>query len=174
MNKEKWIEDLYAENSERIYRIAKHLLAQYLGHAEDAQDVVQEVFLLASRSEEIMKHPKPAAWLAVTTKNVCSNFVRTAVRAGRKQDKAGRALAKKNVHSVHSYVEPSQDNTGVSDVMLTLKQSLTPEEYKLLEAYCIEQRSVEEIAGLMGLKPNAMRVKIWRLRQKTKKVFQEV
>lgn len=173
MNTDKWMEALYNANAKRIYRIAAYLLNNSLGHAADAADIVQEVFLLAARSD-IRNHPKPEAWLAATAKYVCSNYVRSQMRNARKQEKAGKALAKKNIHCIHSYTEPSIDNTGVSDVMLTLKQTLSAEEYELIEAYCIENRSVEEIARATGMSANHVRVKIYRIREKIKKNFPDV
>lgn len=71
MNMEKWIKDLYDANATRIYRIAVYLLRQSLGHSADALDVVQEVFLLAARSD-IRDHPKPEGWLVEATKMICS------------------------------------------------------------------------------------------------------
>ena len=174
MNTDKWLDSLYKANAKRIYRIAAYLLTDSVGHASDAQDVVQEVFLLASRSRKLRSHPKPEAWLASTAKYVCSNYVRTQVRIDRKRDKAGQAIAQKNIHSVHSYAEPSSDNTGVSDVMLSLKQTLDPEEYKIMHAYCVEKRSAAEIAAETGMSETHVRVKIHRIREKIRKFFPDV
>ena len=171
MSTDKWLNALYKANAKRIYRLAAYILYDRLGHTTDAQDVVQEVFLLAARSKKLRSHPKPEAWLMTTTKFVCSNYMRTQSRIDRKQEKAARAAAQKNVHCIHSYVEPSTDNTGVSDVMLSLKQTLSPEEYELVRAYCIEKRPAAEIAAETGMSESCIRVKIHRLREKIREFF---
>lgn len=174
MSTDKWLNALYKANARRIYRIAAYMLYDRLGHTTDAQDVVQEVFLLAARSKRLRSHPKPAAWLVTTTKFVCSNYIRTQSRIDRKHEKAAQAVARKNIHCVRSFVEPSTDNTDVSDVMLSLKQSLSPEDYELVKAYCIENRPVAEIAAETGMRESYIRVKIHRLREKIRKSFPDM
>jgi len=84
MRSEKWLKTLYDANYKSLYRLASHLLYASIGHTSDVQDVLQEVFLLAAR-EKIYQHPKPEAWLVITTKNLCANFVRSSRRQVRKQ-----------------------------------------------------------------------------------------
>lgn len=174
MSTDKWLNALYKANAKRIYRLAAYILYDSLGYTTDAQDVVQEVFLLASRSKKLRSHPKPEAWLITTTKLVCCNYMRTQSRIDRKHEKAARAAVRKNIHCVHSYVEPSTDNTGVSDVMLSLKQTLSPEEYELIKAYCIENRPAAEIAAETGMSEACIRVKIHRLRENIREFFPDV
>jgi len=174
MSTDKWLNALYKANARRIHRLAAYILYDRLGYTTDAQDVVQEVFLLAARSKKLRSHPKPEAWLMTTTKFVCSNYIRTQSRIDRKQEKVAQAAVRKNVHCVYSFVEPSTDSTGVSDVMLSLKQTLSPEEYELVRAYCIEKRPASEIAAETGMSETYIRVKIHRLREKIREFFPDV
>lgn len=167
MNKERWFQELYEANYERIFRVASNLLYQYAGRTEDVQDVVQEVFLLAARMD-ISGHPKPAAWLVSTAKNICSNFRRTENRVERRRSKAASETLKKCAYRQGGYIEPSEDDTQLTDLNLSIAQSLTSEEWILISSYCIEGRSAEELALEMGVSPGTIYTRIFRIRKKIK------
>ena len=69
----------YEANDDRLYRLAANRLKTYTGSEADAQDVLQDVFMLAVE-KEIWSRPNPEGWLAVTTANVCKNYIRAAIR----------------------------------------------------------------------------------------------
>jgi len=163
MQSEKWLNTLYEQNYKRLYRLASQLLYTGVGHTADVQDVLQEVFLLAAR-DKIYRKPKPEAWLVVTTKNICSNFARSHRRQMRKQIKYAEEKLARNVHSAKAYAEPVADDMRASDILLSLQRVLSPEEYDLMYKYCIEDRSVEDIACEMNLSTAAVRMRISRIR----------
>jgi len=56
----KWLEELYMQYSDDLIRMAKHRI----GHMQNAQDCVGEVFLLAvMKADELAAHPNKIAWL---------------------------------------------------------------------------------------------------------------
>ena len=170
MRSEKWLKTLYDANYKNLYRLASHLLYASIGHTSDVQDVLQEVFLLAAR-EKIYQHPKPEAWLVITTKNLCANFARSSRRQVRKQGRYAQEKLPRNVHRCKAFAEPVCDETHTSDVLLTLKQTLPPEDYDLLYKYCVEDLPVEHLAREMALDPTAVRMRISRIRARLKKIL---
>ena len=65
----------------------------------------------------------------------------------------------------------SADETKAADIQMTIEQALSPEEQKLFRDYCGEKKPVEEIAKNEECNSNAIRVRIFRIRSKLKKLF---
>ena len=60
-----FIAELYESNRDKMFRYAYRLI----GRIERAEELVQEVFVLALLHEqELIEHPKPQSWLFVTLK----------------------------------------------------------------------------------------------------------
>ena len=72
MKPDSWLKELYEANYNNLYRLACNRLRLYAGHTSDVQDILQDVFLEAAK-QNICSHPKPEAWLVVTTINICKN-----------------------------------------------------------------------------------------------------
>lgn len=75
--KQNWIDGfiapLYYEEYERLVKVAYRKTKDW----ELAQDMVQDVFLLAIfNQEKLMHHPKPNAWLMLTLQNLIMNELR--------------------------------------------------------------------------------------------------
>jgi len=173
MQSEKWLNTLYEQNYKRLYRLASQLLYTGVGHTADVQDVLQEVFLLA-KEKNICDHPSPVGWLLVTTRNICGNYIQACNRSAIKQSCYAQEKFEKNIHNTNLFTERYVDETKLSDMLISLEQSLTPEDWKFLRLYCLEERSVEEIARETGLTENAVRVKVFRIRMRVKKYYEEL
>lgn len=173
MQSEKWLSTLYEQNYKRLYRLASQLLYAGVGHTSDVQDVLQEVFLLA-KEKDIRKHPSPVGWLMVATRNICGNYIQASNRSAIKQNRYAQENLEKNIHNTNLFTEKHVDETKLSDMMISLEQSLKPEDWKFLRLYCLEERSVEEIARETGLKENAVRVRVFRIRMRLKKLYDEM
>ena len=75
-NWEELFTTLYDQEYERLLKSAYRMT----GDRELAHDVVHETFLLAIfRQNELIVHPKPAAWLFLTLRNILSNELRLCV-----------------------------------------------------------------------------------------------
>lgn len=173
-NREHWLERLYEENYTRVYRLAVYRLRMGSGRIEEAEDVVQEVFCRAFKSE-IWKHENPSGWLVVTTNNVCYEMNREAKRNLKRQEKLEekvKAAKPSEVRTLYDSAIPSE--TEVSDIMMTLEKSLSQEDSALLKDYCIDEIPIEEISRRTGISANHIRVKIHRIRKLLLKLLSEV
>lgn len=65
-----FLQQLYQSQYERILKVAYRMV----GNIELAQDLVQDVFLLALlHKDELSEHPMPDGWLMLTLKNLVQN-----------------------------------------------------------------------------------------------------
>lgn len=149
-----FLERLYTENYELVYKMVLRILRQYALTANDASDIVQDVFVLAAKRIDVLRaHPNPVGWLIKTAQYVCRNYVSAYSRSHEQL-----------FETLDLHTSPEKD-LAKADMLISLEQMLTPEEFALLKAYYIDQRSTDEICRKTGLSPNRLRVKMHRLRK---------
>lgn len=165
---EDWLKLLYDNNYDMLYHLASNKLTAGIGHSSDVQDVLQEVFLLASR-KKICNHPKPEGWLIITTVNVCNNYIQANARRVRKYNKSAQAQLSGNVNSKKQHIISNADETRSVDLQLSIGQILSDDEYRILEQYYENGLSMEEISQNMSISPNTLKVRMYRIRIKLKK-----
>lgn len=165
---EDWLKLLYDSNYDMLYRLASNRLTVGMGHASDVQDVLQEVFLIASK-KKIYKHPSPEGWLVITTVNVCNNYIQANARRIRKYDKYAQEHHNGNTNSMKQHIPQDADETQSTDLQIVIVQTLSDEERGLLTQYYNNGLSVEEIAHAMNISPSALKVRLYRIRKKLKK-----
>ena len=161
---------MYEANYQRLYRLAANRPQLYVGHTNDVQDVLQEVFLKAVQ-KDVRNHPNVEGWLILATVNVCKNYVRVHTRRENRQQEYARSQQQKSERASLPSPEARKDLTGISDIKMTLRQNLSSEDYHILVQYCLERRSLEEIGREVHMSPNALRVRVFRIRKKLKKYF---
>lgn len=170
MKPDTWLDELYKANYDNLYRLAVNRMRLYAGNTSDVQDILQDVFLEAAQ-QEIHNHPKPEAWLVVTTLNTCKNYIRKNNRNERKKQKFAQEKLRKNKKGSLLFVASETDKTVVSDIQITLEQILSPEELSLIVKYTLEGHTLEHLGREMHMTPNALRVRIFRIRKKIQKYF---
>ena len=149
------IEEIYKSHYDRYIRYAAYLLH----NSNQAEDMVHEAFLLAVAHEDKCRD-HPEAWIMKALKNVCMNRIRQyAVRKPKLDD----------FMENQPTTEPSFDVT--SDTMIALKQELSEEDYGLLDQYCFQHKTVQEISDATGLSPNHIHVRIYRIRKTIIQLF---
>ncbi|MBQ8619714.1 MAG: sigma-70 family RNA polymerase sigma factor [Clostridia bacterium] len=149
-----FLERLYTENYALVYKMVLRILRQYASTTNDASDIVQDVFVLAAKRIDVLRtHPNPVGWLIKTAQYVCRNYV-SAYSRGHEQ----------LFETLDLHAGPEKDMAKI-DTLISLEQMLTPEEFALLKAYYIDQRSTEEICRETGFSPNRLRVRMHRLKK---------
>lgn len=149
------LEEIYKSHYDRYIRYAAYLLH----NSNQAEDMVHEAFLLAVAHEDKSKD-HPEAWIMKALKNVCMNRIKQyAVRKPKLDD----------FMENQPTAEPSFDVT--SDTMIALKQELSEEDYGLLDQYCFQHKTVQEISDATGLSPNHIHVRIYRIRKMIIQLF---
>ena len=160
---------LYDTYYSMVYRLAANRLYAYTGSSAEAQDVVQEVFLLAAQ-KDIHEHPNPGGWLAVTTNFICMNYHKVSTSNQKKLRKAADTMRVSKQQSLQVDLATA-DMTEDVDTKLTLQAALSPEDYRIIVEHYINGRSLADIADDMDISYVAIRVRIHRIRNRLKKEF---
>lgn len=152
-----WFSDLFNSHYDTLFKYIRFLLRDF--PYADSHDIIQDTFFLAWK-EDIRSHPNPPAWLFVTARNLCKNHIHT---NWRRVKKAGPSDTQDAASSA--------DEVPASDIMLTLREALSLEEFWLITEYCIKGTPPEEISRTMGISVPHIRVRIQRIRKRLKGVL---
>jgi RNA polymerase sigma-70 factor (ECF subfamily) len=149
---------------DKMYRFACRLVED----AEEAQDLVQEVFVrLWDRKGDIQQYKSIEAYALTMTRNLCIDWLRTSGRL-RMDDPTEMDLA----DPVTPY-----DLTEMRDTVIRINHLIShlPEQQKvILHLRDIEGYDFDEIAAILGLNLNVIRVNLSRARKKIKEQLVKV
>jgi RNA polymerase sigma factor (sigma-70 family) len=155
-------EDFYREHIEAVQRfVARRVPDPHL-----AADLTADVFLAAIDSAPTFRpgRVEPIAWLYGIARNVVAGERRRAGREGR----AGRRLPPSA-----ELIEPDElprlcariDAEAASRRLYRAMEGLSDGERAVLELVALEELSVSEAAGALGIRPVAARVRLHRARR---------
>ena len=169
MDRYHWLEALHTAHYATLLRLAQNRLQNLTGSIAEAEDVVQDVFLLAAQ-KDIRRLENPTAWLMKTTSNLCRQRLDRVKRdIGKEQRFIQHKLDNSTDRSVYA-VERQESETDILLWMLMLEQSLSPEEWEILRRHCLEGIPIDTLAAELGVPPNRLKVRIHRIRKKIEKI----
>lgn len=164
-------DDLHIINkySNMVYRMAYSLVK----NKYDAEDIHQEVFV-----RYIGKRPKFAsedhekAWFLRVTVNLCKNLWKTAWR--QKVVSLGDDL-EENIEGIEgNRGDPEAAEALQENAVIEVVKKL-PQKYRVvIHLFYYEELSVEEIAGVLKMKPATVRTHLTRARKKLKDLLEEM
>lgn len=173
MNSYHWLEELHAAHYPTLLRLAKNRLLRLTGSTAEAEDVVQDAFLLAAE-KDIRQLEHPLKWLMKTTSNLCLQRMDRAKRdVGKERRLIQNKLDSSADRSVYA-IEREESETDALMWLLVLEQTLSSEEWELLRKYCLENLPLHELASAYGMPPNRLKVKIHRIRKKIEKISRDM
>ncbi len=161
---DEWLTDLFGRHSRAVLAYAR----RRLDSAEDAEDVVVEVFATAWRRREAV--PEEALpWLYATAGNVIAHVIRTDSRRTR----LGARLA--TVRPLHTTEDdPTQqvvDASAAHDVVAAALDDLSESDAELLRLWAWEQLEPAEIAEVLGCSPGTARTRMHRARARLREAL---
>jgi len=148
------IEVLVADYSERLLRYATSILYDY----QEAEDIVQDVFITAYQKMASFDGDNISAWLYKITYHKCLNRL--------KQRKI-LPFAEVPIPAV-----VTEKDTGLTDVTLKILAQLKPQERALLYGRIIEGYSYDELALHLRSSAATLRKRYERAKQKFAKISQ--
>jgi RNA polymerase sigma-70 factor (ECF subfamily) len=144
------------------------LVARLLGWPSDVDDVVQEVFLAATKNlPRFREEAKVETWLGRIAIN--------AVRTHQRKVTLGLGLLKK-VMAWTREANPKPSLAEQDEAAQSVRRSvqrLGQKDRELMVLHYLEERSVDEITELLGIKKNAVEVRLTRARAKLKTLLTE-
>ena len=157
---EKAFERLVRENQNRVYAVCLNMLK----NPHDAQDAAQDAFIKAFRSIRSFKaESKIETWLTKIAVNTCLDMLRSrkeTVDIDDQYDLAGG-------ETPESEFERSSRREAVRAALSRL-----PAEFRAVVILkYVEDRSYEEIAEVLNINVNTVRTRLFRAREKIKKIF---
>lgn len=156
--KQNWIDGfiapLYYEEYERLVKVAYRKTKDW----ELAQDMVQDVFLLAIfNQEKLMHHPKPNAWLMLTLQNLIMNELRERSHTNIPLDEAIEVPAQELCEPLNRLL-PKQLQTKEREILI----------------WRFEQNmSYSEMSARLGISENSCRKRVSRAINKCREFLRE-
>ncbi|MCL1938588.1 MAG: RNA polymerase sigma factor [Candidatus Azobacteroides sp.] len=138
---------------------------QLLGNESEAEDVIQEVFLKLWYMREDLKnyHNIPALSYKMT-KHLCLNLLKGSQR---KNEELNESILVYETLSPESQLEQKDE---VERVMLIIDQ-LPDLQKTMLRMKHVDGFEIDEIAGITGSTPEAVRMNLSRARKKVRELF---
>jgi len=142
-------------HSKDVYRYAYSLLK----NNEDAEDVVQDVFInYFKKSESYRGDCSIKTWLLVLTRNQCYNVIKS--RKTRQSESIDDVILGSDIN----YVE---DKLNIEDALKTL----TTEENEIIFLREYSGFSYKEISRILEISIDNVKVRLFRAKQKLRKAF---
>lgn len=160
MNLEEFISRIVPMKN-KLFRFAK----SYLDNREEAEDIVQEVFIrLWSRREKLDEYRSVEALAMIITKNMCLDRIKS------------RRFPVDPIDDHRRFLEnlPEEQKKDYSDDILRVKQAmnaLTTKQRLIVQLRDIEGYGFESIAEVLEMNENAVRVNLSRARKRIREII---
>jgi RNA polymerase sigma-70 factor (ECF subfamily) len=162
----------YAEIVKRYQNFVFSITLRYTDNREDAEEISQDVFVKAYRSlSDFRGASKFSTWLYTIVTTSCITFLRKkkldthsldnerVFELADSQDSGFRA----------NQVEQKSRIAMVNDAI----KLLNPDDAKMITLFYKGEQTLEEIGQIMGIEPNAAKVRLHRARQRLKEKMEK-
>lgn len=159
---------VYARLVERYRdRLARYAL-RMLGNRADAEDALQDTFVRAYRSLANCAGPEGfGPWVFGILVNRCRTY---AARRARTQ----AMMVTNEVALAGASVEPSDEREALRDAITWALDRLPVEQREAFLLKHVEDLSYEAMEQLTGVRPSALRMRVFRAREELRKLLSEV
>jgi RNA polymerase sigma factor (sigma-70 family) len=146
---------------DKLYRLSKRIMQ----NEEEAKDMVQEAFIrLWKKGDGLMEYRSIEALAVVTTRNLCLDRLKA------------KKLPSESLDNIRSESEIVRDEemTDHSEIMGKIRKIIKglPElQRTVIQLRDIEGYDYEEIAGILQMNENAVRVNLSRARKKIREIL---
>jgi RNA polymerase sigma-70 factor, ECF subfamily len=152
-------------------------IARLIGRPEDVEDVAQEVFLRLYFSLDQLRTPEVfEPWLYRLTVNAAYDYLR---RQRRRRESRMADLSEQQVTLADATAGTKRDNEEqrrkkVRELVDTLLGAVSEQDRILLSLKEIEGLSLKELEKVYGVNENALKVRLFRARQRVLKVYESI
>lgn len=147
-------------------------ISRLIGRPEDVEDVAQEVFMRLYFSLEQLRTPEVfEPWLYRLTVNACYDYLRKSKRRleSRMADLSEQQVMMADAAAGSRAQSDESDKRRVRDTVTGLLASISEEDRILLTMKEVEGLSLKELEKIYGVNENALKVRLFRARQRVLK-----
>lgn len=171
-----WFDQVYAETIPDVRRIAYAILKSYPDLKADADDLIQETYLRMYRArEQLYNRPEMIKWLIVTLEHLTSNRLR--VRKTYIKHNIVNADRETLLEFCSSNPYENVDHAFIDEDRKQLNKiaaQLGADKLELLSEYYLDKVPLAELAERENISPDAMKMRISRLRKKCIKILMAI
>ncbi len=149
-------------------------IARLIGRIEDVEDVGQEVFLRLYFSLDQLRTAEVfEPWLYRLTVNACYDYLRRQRRRNesRMADLSEQAVLLADATAGKKHSAESERRKRVVEMVNSLLGSVSEQDRMLLTLKEIEGLSLKELEKVYGVNENALKVRLFRARQRVLKAY---
>jgi RNA polymerase sigma-70 factor (ECF subfamily) len=149
-------------------------IARLIGRPEDVEDVAQEVFLRLYYSLDQLRTPEVfEPWLYRLTVNASYDYLRKQRRRNesRMADLSEQQVMMADASAGGKANSEQNHRTQVKELLDSLLGSLSQEDQILLKLKEVEGLSLKELEKVYRVKENALKVRLFRARQRVLKLY---
>lgn len=150
-------------------------ISRLIGRPEDVEDVAQDVFLRLYFSLDQLRTAEVfEPWLYRLTVNACYDYLRRQRRRheSRMSDLSEQQVLMADAAAGGKADQDDQYQRGIREFVGTLLQGVSEEDRILLILKEVEGLSLKELEQIYHVKENALKVRLFRARQRVLKAFE--
>lgn len=162
-------EELFKRHQAAVWRVCYY----FLGNAQDAEDIVQDVFFKAHRGLPGFEgRASFRTWLNQIAINTCKNELR--MRSRRPAVVEGElGEMREPIEMVGGVDQHSQGMIGREELAHALEM-LHPDQFTALQLRDLESRSYAEVAHMLGISQSAAKMRVQRARLALRGALQQL
>lgn len=150
-------------------------IARLIGRPEDVEDVAQDVFLRLYYSLDQLRTPEVfEPWLYRLTVNAAYDYLRRQKRRheSRISDLSEQQVLMADAAAGREVDQEAQYKARISEQVHELLESVSEQDRVLLLMKEVEGLSLKELESIYNVKENALKVRLFRARQRVLKAFE--
>ncbi|MBI3181376.1 MAG: sigma-70 family RNA polymerase sigma factor [Myxococcales bacterium] len=153
-----------------VQRPVYGLCLRLLRSEAEASEVAQEAFLRAYQNLHRYDEDKPFdVWVVAIARNLCVDILRRRSRMKTEElSELKDALPSREKSQEEGAIE-KQERLSLESAVATLPL----EDREVLALYYVQKRTTKEIAGVMGVAPGTIMARLFRAREKLRRVLKE-
>jgi len=146
---------------------ARYAAAMLDGNRDEAADALQEAFIRAFDSLDSCREPdRFKAWMFRIVSNQCHNV--------RKRHKGHLSLDRAVERGAEPAVRAESDRSEIGELLNLALETLTDEQREAFVLKHVDGRSYAEIAEMLGVGEDALKMRVYRARDELKRKLEEL
>lgn len=165
-------QQLFAEIVKRYQNFVFSITLRYTENREDAEEISQDVFIKCYRSlADFRGDSKFSTWLYTIVTTSCITFLRKKKLDTHSLDNE-RVFELADSQDSGFRANQVEQKSRVAMVNEAIKL-LSPDDAKMITLFYKGEQTLEEIGKIMGIEPNAAKVRLHRARQRLKEKMEK-